>query len=102
MDSLNDASSLPKIHIRYCPACGWMLRSAWIAQETLTTFSKEIDSVTLKPDDENAGLFQVWIDDYLIWCRKKEEGFPQPKELKQRIRDLICPERNLGHSDHKS
>jgi selenoprotein W-related protein len=102
MDSLNDGSNLPKIHIRYCPACGWMLRSAWIAQEALTTFSKEIDSVTLKPDYENAGLFQVWIDEHLIWCRKKEEGFPQPKELKQKIRDLICPERNLGHSDRKN
>ena len=103
MDSSIDCSSgLPKVRIHYCPACGWMLRAAWIAQELLTTFSKEIDSVTLKPEHKKAGLFQVWIDDNLVWCRKKNEGLPQPKELKQRIRNLICPEKNLGHSDSKN
>jgi selenoprotein W-related protein len=102
MNTPDNTYNSPKVHICYCPACGWMLRATWLAQETLTTFSKEIDSVTLKPDYENAGLFQVWIDDHIIWCRKKEEGFPQPKELKQRIRDLICPERDLGHSDRKN
>ena len=102
MTSLSDSTTLPKIYIYYCPACGWMLRAAWIAQEALTTFSKEIDSVTLKPEHEQAGLFQVWIDGHLIWCRKKDEVFPQPKELKQRIRDLICPNRDLGHSDRKN
>ena len=102
MDLSIDSKGLPTVHIRYCPACGWMLRAAWVAQETLTTFAQEIDSVTLKPEHEHAGLFQVWIDDHLIWCRKKEESFPQPKELKQRIRDLISPNKYLGHSDRKS
>ena len=82
MDSLNDASNLPKIYIRYCPACGWMLRSAWIAQEALTTFSKEIDSVTLKPDYENAGLFQVWIDDSPYLVPKERGGFPPAQGTK--------------------
>ena len=97
-----DKSASPKVHIHYCPACGWLLRAAWLAQEILTTFSNELDSVTLKPAHKQAGLFQVWIDDHIIWCRKKDGGFPQPKEIKQKIRDLICPERDLGHSDDKS
>ena len=95
-------SESPKVVIRYCPACGWMLRAAWLAQEILTTFSLEIESVALQPEHEKAGLFQIWIHHNLVWCRKKELGFPQPKELKQRIRDLICPERELGHSDRKN
>ncbi len=102
MNSSIDRSGLPKVHILYCPACGWMLRATWLAQEILTTFSNELDSVTLKPECEQAGVFQIWTDDHLIWCRKKEEGFPQPKDIKQRIRDLICPEKNLGHSDRKN
>jgi predicted Rdx family selenoprotein len=35
----------------------------------------------------------------LVWDRKVEGGFPESKELKQRIRDYIAPEKFLGHSD---
>ena len=31
--------------------------------------------------------------------RKADGGSPEAKELKQRLRDLIDPERNLGHID---
>ena len=81
MNSPIRKSSAPKVHIRYCPSCGWLLRASWLAQEILTTFSKEIDSVSLKPAHEQSGLFEILIDDNLVWCRKKDEGFPQPKEL---------------------
>jgi hypothetical protein len=37
------------ISISYCTGCRWMLRSAWMAQELLTTFQDELDSVTLIP-----------------------------------------------------
>lgn len=39
----------PIVTIKYCPKCGWLLRAAYMAQEFLTTFAEEIDSVTLKP-----------------------------------------------------
>jgi len=35
----------------------------------------------------------------LVWDRKTNGGFPEPKILKQKIRDLIAPSRDLGHSD---
>ncbi len=35
----------------------------------------------------------------LIWERKRDGGFPEAKVLKQRVRDLVWPERDLGHSD---
>ncbi len=87
------------VHILYCPACGWMLRASWIAQEILSTFTNELESVVLEPAQENPGLFQIWIGDDLIWCRKKDQGFPQVKDLKKRIRDRICPKKDLGHLD---
>ncbi|KAJ4366019.1 hypothetical protein N0V85_009224, partial [Neurospora sp. IMI 360204] len=34
-----------------------------------------------------------------IWDRKTDGGFPETKELKRRVRDMIQPERNLGHVD---
>ena len=44
----------PQITIEYCPKCGWMLRSAYFAQELLTTFSDDIKGVLLQPS-ENSG-----------------------------------------------
>ena len=91
-----------KLRILYCPACVWMLRSAWIAQEVLSTFTGEVSAVSLEPAAQTPGLFQVWLRNSLIWCRKKDKGFPQAKELKKKIRDILCPERNLGHLDQKN
>jgi selenoprotein W-related protein len=36
-----------------------------------------------------------------IWERKTDGGFPDVKALKQRVRDQIAPERDLGHTDRK-
>ena len=87
-----------KITIEYCPKCHWLMRSAWLAQELLTTFEDDLLEVSLRPS-EVAGRFQVILDDRLIFDRKREGHFPEAKELKQIVRDIICPERNLGHSD---
>ncbi|GAA5957632.1 hypothetical protein JCM21900_000774 [Sporobolomyces salmonicolor] len=40
-----------------------------------------------------------WKGWELCWDRKIEGGFPEMKQLKQRIRDLISPKQHLGHSD---
>ena len=90
----------PRVLIRYCPLCGWLLRSSWMAQELLTTFQEELGEVTLQP--AGSGLFEIWVDDTLIWCRKRDGGFPDIKILKQRVRDQVCPDRSLGHSDKTS
>lgn len=88
----------PGIEIEYCPGCRWLLRAAWTAQELLTTFEADLGAVTLKPS-EVGGIFRVSLGDHIIWDRKDEDRFPEMKELKQRIRDRIDPERDLGHSD---
>lgn len=38
----------------------------------------------------------------LLWDRKSEGGFPETKILKQRLRNIIEPEKALGHSDTPS
>ncbi|AUJ34460.1 TPA: SelT/SelW/SelH family protein [Vibrio vulnificus] len=88
-----------KIEIYYCRQCNWMLRSTWLSQELLHTFSEEIASITLYP--ATGGRFEIHCNDELIWERKRDGGFPEAKELKQRVRDLIDPERDLGHVDKK-
>ncbi len=89
----------PVIDIYYCRQCNWLLRSAWMAQELLSTFSEELGSVNLHPD--TGGHFEIFIDGVSIWERKRDGGFPEVKCLKQRVRDVIDPERDLGHVDRE-
>lgn len=87
------------VEIEYCTLCRWLLRSTWMAQELLTTFDGDIDSLTLKP--ASGGIFEVRVNGKSAWSRKAEGRFPEITELKQRVRDLIAPDRDLGHSDRK-
>lgn len=86
-----------KVTIQYCTQCRWLLRSAWMAQELLSTFEDEIDELTLIPG--TGGIFEVKANGELVWSRKHEGGFPAITELKQRIRDQMVPGRDLGHTD---
>ena len=90
----------PRIEIVYCTQCRWLLRAGWTAQELLTTFAAELGEVALVPG--GSGVFEVWLNDELIWSRKEQGRFPELKELKQRVRDRIAPEKDLGHSDRLS
>jgi len=93
----------PKVTISYCTGCRWLLRAAWLAQELLTTFQNDLDGVELIPSRPPApgGIFIVTIDGTEIWNRSEVGRFPEAKELKQKIRDVIDPQRDLGHSDVK-
>ena len=86
-----------RVEIEYCTQCRWMLRAAWLAQELLTTFENDLAEVALLPG--KGGVFEVRVDAETVWSRETERGFPQPKALKQRVRDVIAPGRSLGHSD---
>ncbi|XKH01535.1 SelT/SelW/SelH family protein [Marinobacter nauticus] len=86
-----------KIDIHYCTGCRWLLRSAWMAQELLTTFEGDIDELSLHPG--TGGIFEIYVNGNRIWSRKEDGGFPEIKQLKQLVRDKIDPERSLGHSD---
>ncbi|ROV98969.1 hypothetical protein VSDG_03707 [Cytospora chrysosperma] len=107
---------LPRVTIKFCTQCKWMLRAAYYAQELLSTFSTSLGEVALQPS--TGGTFTVEIFHYLapapgfspaggpgagpgrvLWDRKADGGFPETKELKRRVRDVIDPGRDLGHVD---
>ncbi|KAI0023260.1 Rdx family-domain-containing protein [Xylariomycetidae sp. FL0641] len=99
---------LPRITIRFCTQCKWMLRAAYFAQELLSTFSTALGEVALQP--ATGGVFVVEIFYHsppssstsrvrVLWDRKVHGGFPETKELKRRVRDVVEPGRNLGHVD---
>jgi selT/selW/selH-like putative selenoprotein len=119
---------LPRVTIQFCTQCKWLLRAAYVrlhrsllpplpkhqsdtrthpqyAQELLSTFSVSLGEVALQPS--TGGTFIVAIhhgdaaeaERKVLWDRKVDGGFPETKELKRRVRDVIEPGRNLGHVD---
>ena len=85
------------VEIEYCTQCRWLLRAAWLAQELLTTFDADLNAVSLMPG--TGGVFEVRLNGATLFSRKAEGRFPESKELKQLIRDVIAPEMDLGHSE---
>ncbi|KAI0526246.1 Rdx family-domain-containing protein [Xylaria bambusicola] len=114
---------LPRITIRFCTQCKWMLRAAYFAQELLSTFSTSLGEVALQPATGGVFVVEIHYADSsvqvaspsasgasgtdnnptthrrVLWDRKIDGGFPETKELKRRVRDVIEPGRNLGHVD---
>ncbi|KAK7951717.1 uncharacterized protein PG986_007445 [Apiospora aurea] len=128
---------LPRVTIRFCTQCKWMLRAAYYAQELLSTFSTGLGEVALQPstggtfiveilaavvtptdgnDDDNknaqplqepapaaaaatTGVATTTTQHRVLWDRTVDGGFPETKELKRRVRDVIEPNRDLGHVD---
>jgi len=90
-----------RIVITYCTKCQWLLRAQWYAGELLQTFADEVTEVALAPT--TGGVFRVDVDAggerTAVWNRKRDGGFPEITDLKRRVRDLIAPDKPLGHTD---
>ncbi|KIL90961.1 hypothetical protein FAVG1_05657 [Fusarium avenaceum] len=104
---MSTQTPLPRVSIQFCTQCKWMLRAAYYAQELLSTFSTGLGEVALQPS--TGGTFIVSITHQApgaetastktLWDRREDGGFPETKELKRRVRDVIEPDRDLGHVD---
>jgi selenoprotein W-related protein len=71
-----------------------------MAQELLSTFGAELGEVSLQPG--TGGVFVIAYNGEVIWDRKTNGSFPDVKQLKQRVRDHLDPNRDLGHLDRLS
>lgn len=97
----------PRVAILFCTKCKWNLRASWYLQELLQTFGAQLGEVALVPSD--SGVFKViveTVDDTTadtksveVWDRVTDGGFPDSKVLKQRVRDVLFPQAELGHVD---
>ncbi|WP_216908147.1 SelT/SelW/SelH family protein [Nocardia noduli] len=90
---------MARIAIEYCTQCRWLLRASWMAQELLSTFGTDLGEVALIPG--TGGVFRITVDGDQVWERKADGGFPDISVLKQRVRDRVAPERDLGHVDRR-
>ncbi|OGT66471.1 MAG: selenoprotein [Gammaproteobacteria bacterium RIFCSPLOWO2_02_FULL_47_50] len=89
-----------RVEIEYCTQCRFILRAGWMAQELLMTFAGELGEVALIPGQ--GGIFEIRLNGKLLFSRKAAGRFPESKEIKQLVRDVIAPGKDLGHSDNKS
>jgi selenoprotein W-related protein len=93
------SASKPRVEIEYCSQCRFILRASWMAQELLTTFADELGDVALIPG--SGGIFEVRLNGERLWNKKQAGRYPEPKEIKQLIRDRVAPQKDLGHSDRR-
>lgn len=63
------------------------------------TFGDELGEVALVPG--TGGIFEVRLNGERLWNKKEAGRFPEPKDIKQLVRDRIAPGKDLGHSDRK-
>jgi selenoprotein W-related protein len=85
-----------RVEIEYCTGCRFLMRAAWLAQELLTTFEEELTEVALQPGE--GGILEVRVDGRVVWSRAAD-GAPDARIVKQRVRDVVAPDRGLGHTD---
>ena len=85
----------PRVEIRYCTQCRFMLRAAYLAQELLTTFEKELGEVALIPS--SGGIFEVTLDGETLATNRETKSLPEAGEVKRLLRDRIAPGRTIGH-----
>ncbi len=69
-------------------------------RELPPNFSEDIRGVSLIPGNQ-AGIFEIRCGRDIIWERGKKNGMPQIKDLKRKVRDLVAPDKDLGHIDNK-
>lgn len=116
------ANSIPTHHTQARKTPKTNNQAHQYAQELLSTFSTSLGEVALQPS--TGGTFVVEIfhplspstspsspetstssssttttQSRILWDRKADGGFPETKELKRRVRDVIEPGRDLGHVD---
>ena len=85
------------LDIRLCPKCKWLFVATRISQE-LFNFESDLESIKLVQSDP--GVFKVYFKKNIIFSRHVEKVFINIAIIKQRFRNLIDPERDLGHTDN--
>jgi len=76
-----------RVEIHYCQGCGFLPRAAWMAQELLAAFERRVGEVALIAAD--AGVFEIRFDGQRLYSRDHDGGFPEPRLVKQAIRQQL-------------
>jgi len=86
----------PALSIEYCTVCNFRGRATWLAQELLASLEQELGGVTLVPG--RGGVFDVRLDGETVFSYKAEGRFPEPRELKDLLRERLGLEPSERHT----
>lgn len=75
------------VRIKYCQPCGYMPKAFDLAKSILDAhgmaYNKKL-SVAMEPGDH--GIFDVMIDDQIVFSKEKEGRMPEHHEIVDRLR----------------
>lgn len=89
LDSTQKKATKVDVKIVYCRPCKYMDRALDLARDILSYFEEA--NVTLIQGDR--GIFDVYVDDKLIFSRYKEKRFPEHEEILKKVGKLINEKR---------
>jgi selenoprotein W-related protein len=78
---------MKNVTIKYCQPCGFMPRALDLAKDVLQAYGMELNkkfSVSLQPGDK--GIFEVMVEDRVIFSKEKEGRYPESREIVEGIR----------------
>jgi selenoprotein W-related protein len=88
-------SEKPALSIEYCTVCNFRGRAVWLAQELLAALEQELSGVTLVPG--RGGVFDVRLGPEMLFSYKASGRFPEPRELRDQIRERLGLETAQHH-----
>ncbi len=75
------------ITIKYCQPCGFMPRALDLAKDVLQAYGMAYNknlSLNLQPGDK--GIFEVLVDDSVVFSKEKQGRYPDAKEIIDAVR----------------
>jgi selenoprotein W-related protein len=69
-----------QVKIEYCVPCGYLPRATALASEIKNKYGVDAELI-----EGVKGIFDVYVDDKLVFSRHEEKRFPEPQDIFDRI-----------------
>ena len=76
-----------KIRIEYCTSWGYISRAVALTQTLLNEHKNNIEELTIIPS--SGGVYEISLNDELLFSKKELDRFPEDDEAENIIRDKI-------------
>ncbi|MCO5221710.1 MAG: Rdx family protein [Thermomicrobiales bacterium] len=82
------ADTSPAVRIAFCFECGFTRRANKLAGDVMEEFGDFLPGgVTIVPGERE--IFDVWLDDRLLFSRKKAGRFPNEREVEDQLIEIL-------------
>ena len=76
------------ISIEYCTSWGYLGRAVALTQNILNEHKNSLETVNIIPS--SGGVFEVKLDNKLIFSKKDSNRFPNDNEVEELIREKLA------------